>query len=72
LRSNLKIQIVEDIILKHKIKTETIVSIKKTSKKGNNEIITQYLTSALWCNTSRPGARMTDVKIKNSKMAVQG
>jgi hypothetical protein len=47
LRRNLKIQIVEDIILKHKIKTETIVSIKKkTLKKGNNEIITQYLTSA--------------------------
>jgi hypothetical protein len=36
-------------------------------KKRNNEII----TVPLWCNTSRPDAWMTDVKIKNSKMAVQ-
>jgi hypothetical protein len=45
--------------------------LKKSLKKRNNEIITQYLTGAAWCNTSRPCVRMTDVKIKNSKMAVQ-
>jgi hypothetical protein len=46
--------------------------LKKSLKKRNNEIITQYLTGCvLLRNTSRSGAQMTGVKIKNSKVAVQ-
>jgi hypothetical protein len=45
---------------------------KNPLKKRKKEIITQCLKVVLlWCNTSRSCARMTDLKIKNSKMVVQ-
>jgi hypothetical protein len=45
--------------------------LKKASKKRNYEIINQYLTNPLCCNTSRLCAWMSDVKIRNYKMAIQ-